>query len=106
MTCRLDTVDAAIHGASVTDLAPSVAAKLRKPIGKARTKLAAAETAGHGKPALKALKKAAKQLKTIPRIVRAGQKKHKIAAAVAAAILDAASGGSQALSTLMASITP
>ena len=35
-----------------------------------------------------------------------GQKKHKIAAAVAAAILDAASGGSQALSTLMASITP
>ena len=106
VTCRLDTVDAAIHGASVTDLAPSAAAKLGKPIGKARTKLAAAETAGHGKPALKALKKAAKQLKTIPRIVRAGQKKHKIAAAVAAAILDAASGGSQALSTLMASITP
>ena len=106
VTCRMDTMDAAIQGASVADLAPSLAAKLRKPIAKARTKLAAAETAGHGKPALKALKKSAKQLKTIPRIVRAGQKKHKIAAAVAAAILDAASGGSQALSTLMASITP
>ena len=106
VTCRLDTVDAAIHGASATDLAPSVAAKLGKPIGKVRTKLAAAETAGHGKPALKALKKSAKQLKTIPRIVRAAQKRHKIAAALATAILDAASGGSQALSTLMASITP
>ena len=106
VTCRLDTVDAAIHGASVTDLAPSAAAKLGKPIGKARTKLAAAQAAGHGKPALKALKVAAKQLKMIPRIVRAAQKRHKVAAALAAAILDAASGGGQALSTLMASITP
>ena len=49
---------------------------------------------------------AAKQLKMIPRIVRAAQKRHKVAAALAAAILDAASGGGQALSTLMASITP
>jgi len=106
VTCRLDIVDAAIHGASVTDLAPSVAAKLGKPIGKARTKLAAAERAGQGKPALKALKRAAKQMKTIPGIVRAAQKRHKIAAALATAILDGASGGSQALSTLMASITP
>ena len=47
-------MDAAVRGASTPDLAPSIAAKLGKLIGSARTKLGAAESAGHGKPALKA----------------------------------------------------
>src|SRR5262249_10351201 len=106
VTCRLDTMDATIHGASAADLATSVAAKLGKPIGRARAKLAAAWSAGNGKPALKALRGADKQLKAIPRIVRAAQRKRKISAALATAILDAAGGGTQALATLMASITP
>ena len=105
VTCRLDTMDAAIHGASAPDLAPSAAAKLGKAIGRARAKLAAAEAAGHGKPALKALRRAARQLKAIPTIVRAAQRKRRIAATLATAILQAASGGSQALSALMASLS-
>jgi len=104
--CRFDVMDAAIRGASVHDLAPPAAAKLEKLIGKARGKLAAAQSAGHGKRAVKALKVVAKQLKAIGRVVRAAQKKHQIAALVANVIQSAASGGSQALETLKASVTP
>jgi len=104
--CRFDVMDAAIRGASVHDLAPPAAAKLEKLIGKARGKLAAAQSAGHGKRAVKALKVVAKQLKAIGRVVRAAQKKHQIAAPVANVIQSAASGGSQALETLKASVTP
>src|SRR5205823_7980039 len=51
---RFDTMDAAVRGASTPDLAPSIAAKLGKLIGRARAKPGTAESAGHGKPALKA----------------------------------------------------
>src|SRR5207247_2517140 len=43
-----------LRGASTPDLAPSIAAKLGKLIGRARAKPGTAESAGHGKPALKA----------------------------------------------------
>ena len=44
-------MDAAVRGASTPDLAPSIAAKLGKLIGRARAKPGTAESAGHGKPA-------------------------------------------------------
>ncbi len=106
VACQLDTMDAAIRGASAADLAPPVAGKLGKLIGNARTKLTAAQSAGHGKKAVKALKGVAKQLKAIGRTVRAAQKKHKIGTLVANAIQTAINGGNQALATLKASVTP
>ena len=100
--CRLDAIANALQGTGPTDVAPSIRAKISKFLGKARVKIDAAERARTGRPAVKALKAAGKQLKAIVKVVNAARKKNKITAALADEILRAAQGAGQAVDTLKA----
>jgi len=95
-----------LGAASPSELKATVAAKIKKLVDATRTKLQAAEVAGSGKPALRGLKGAGKQLAAIAKLVRAGMKRKKIGTSVGQAILAAVQGGTSAIGTLKTSITP
>ena len=98
--CRFDAMEAALAASGPGDVSASVSGKLHALIAKSRAKLAAAESAGGGKRALKSLKAVGKQLATIGKVVKKAQKKHKVGDALAAALTTAAQGASQALESL------
>jgi hypothetical protein len=102
--CRLDAMALALQEA--TDASPAARAKLGSLVGKARRKIEAAAAAGSGKPALRALKAAGKQLKAIGKATNAALKKKKIGQPLADALSAALQGATQAVETLKASITP
>ena len=104
--CVLDGMDAALNAAGLTDIAPSLRIRVAGLLGKVRAKLSAAESAGQGKRALKPLKAAGKQLKSIGKVVRAALHKRKIYPGLAQKLLDAVDGSGRAVDTLKTSITP
>jgi hypothetical protein len=104
--CRLDAIALRLQQAGQAEVAASVRTRLSRLVGKARVKLDAAERAGSGRPLLKGLKAAGKQLKALTKAVKAALKKKKISPALADAILGDGQGASQAVETLKASVTP
>jgi Dictyostelium (slime mold) repeat len=102
--CELDNISAALATASPTDIQARVLANIQRPLAKARTKLDAAEAAGAGKKAQKALAVVKAQAKKIRRVVKKAVRKRKVAPALADLLLGASDGASKAAQTLRASL--
>jgi hypothetical protein len=98
--CELDNMSSALAAASATDIAAPVRTKIERVLTKARAKLDAAEAAGPGKKARKALAVVKAQAKQIRQLVKKAVKKRKIAAALADLLLGASDGASKAAQTL------
>jgi hypothetical protein len=104
--CRLDAVALLLQKAGQAEISPAVRTKISGFLGKVRVKLDTAERAGSGRPALKALKAAGKQLKGLAKATNAALKKKKISPDLGAAIGAAAKGATDAIATVKASATP
>jgi hypothetical protein len=104
--CQLDTMDQALNAAAPGDISAGLRGKINRFIGKVRAKLAAGESAGRGRRAVKQLTAAGKQMKAIGKAARAGTqgRKKKIATALANQLIAAATGGGTALDNLKASL--
>jgi hypothetical protein len=102
--CRLDTMVQALAAASEQGVAAKVRNKVSKQLTKGGAKLATAEAAGQGRPAVKALRAVGKSLKKLSNAVRGAQRKQKIQAALADLLLDRASEAGRVVSELRASV--
>jgi len=98
--CELDNIAVALAAAAPADVSAQVRSKIERLLTKARAKLAAAEAAGPGKKAQKALAAVKAQAKMIRKVAKTAVKKRKMSNAVGSIILGASDGASQAAQTL------
>jgi hypothetical protein len=106
VTCRLDTIEAALAGAGPLDVLPKIGAKIRTLVGQARTGLEAARTLGPGKKGLKKLKGVGKKVGAIKKTVDGAARKRKISQPLADTIRSATQGGQAAVAALRPVLTP
>ncbi|HJQ84257.1 MAG TPA: hypothetical protein VKA21_09295 [Candidatus Binatia bacterium] len=100
VTCGLDAIAAALQGAAGTDITPGVRTKLTRLLGKARTKLSAAQATTSAKRVQKNLKAAGAKLKAIVTATEAARRRDKIDGGLADAIAGNARGAGDAVETL------
>ena len=105
VTCRLDTIDAALSGAAPGDIAAGLRRIFQRVLGKVRAQVERAET-GHGKRQDKMLKGAGKQLGAVGRLLATARQKKQIAPALGGRLGAAVAGASGALSALHAAGGP
>src|SRR5207302_1810444 len=105
VTCRFDTLDAALSGAATGDISSGVRKSLTRVLGKARAQVERAAGA-HGKRQDKMLKGAGKQLGALGRLLATARQKKQVAPALGGRLGDAVAGASGALSSLHAAGGP
>ena len=105
VTCRFDTLDAALSGAATGDISSGLRKSLTRVLGKARAQVERAAGA-HGKRQDKMLKGAGKQLGALGRLLATARQKKQVAPALGGRLGDAVAGASGALSSLHAAGGP
>jgi len=105
VTCRFDTMDAALSGAAQGDISPGLRRTFQRAVAKARAQVVRAQ-GSHGKRQAKMLKGAAKQVGALGRLLATARQKKQIASALGGRLGDAVTGASGALSSLHPAVGP
>jgi len=105
VTCRFDTIDAALSGAAAGDISPGLRRTFQRAVAKARAQVVRAE-GSHGKRQAKMLKGAAKQVGALGRLLATARQKKQIESALGGRLGDAVTGASGALSSLHPALGP